>query len=260
MRHEVGIAASASPVASGAAKLRRSLREKGVRPTAAAAWTRAWLRLSGPSGPGRIASALGGMAWSHGEERGRLAEFNRRGFVALSARIGGADIAWGEHVFIGDRVVAWRGAGGGPIELGDRVRIQNDVRLGTDQGGTITIGSRTSIHEGTVLTSVLAPIEIGDDVEISGGCALFSYDHAPDPAGPPVKALPLTSAGPIVVGDGAWIGYGAILLSGVRVGRGAVVGAGSVVTRDVPPEAIAVGNPARVVRLRGEKKSLITTT
>ena len=52
------------------------------------------------------------------------------------------------------------------------------------------------------------------------------------------------------IGDGAWIGAGAIVLDGVTVGEGAVVGAGAVVTRDVPPFAVAVGVPTRVVRQR----------
>lgn len=56
------------------------------------------------------------------------------------------------------------------------------------------------------------------------------------------------SKGPIVLEDDVWIGYGCIILSGVRIGRGAVIGAGSVVTKDVPPYAIFVGN--RVVKYR----------
>jgi acetyltransferase-like isoleucine patch superfamily enzyme len=54
----------------------------------------------------------------------------------------------------------------------------------------------------------------------------------------------------IIVGNDCWIGNGAILLQGVTIGDGAVIGAGSVVTKDVPPYAIAVGNPARVVKYR----------
>jgi maltose O-acetyltransferase len=55
-------------------------------------------------------------------------------------------------------------------------------------------------------------------------------------------------AKPIVIEDNVWIGGGAILLPGVTIGRNAVVGAGSVVTRDVPANMVAVGNPARVIR------------
>lgn len=56
--------------------------------------------------------------------------------------------------------------------------------------------------------------------------------------------------GPTVIGNDVWIGLGAVVLSGVRVGDGAVIGAATVVTRDVPPYAVVVGNPARIVRYR----------
>jgi acetyltransferase-like isoleucine patch superfamily enzyme len=55
----------------------------------------------------------------------------------------------------------------------------------------------------------------------------------------------------IVVNDGAWIGAGAIILSGVTIGENSVVGAGSVVTKDVPPQTVVAGNPARVVKQIG---------
>ncbi len=61
---------------------------------------------------------------------------------------------------------------------------------------------------------------------------------------------PLQTKGGIFIHDEAWLGYGVIVLSGVQIGKGAVIGAGSVVTRDVPDNAIAVGVPARVVRMR----------
>jgi acetyltransferase-like isoleucine patch superfamily enzyme len=56
----------------------------------------------------------------------------------------------------------------------------------------------------------------------------------------------------IVIEDDVWLGGGAVVLDGVRIGRGAVVGAGAVVTQDIPPYAIAVGVPARVVGSRRE--------
>jgi acetyltransferase-like isoleucine patch superfamily enzyme len=58
------------------------------------------------------------------------------------------------------------------------------------------------------------------------------------------------SKGPVVIGNDVWIGFRAIILSGVRIGDGAVIGAGAVVTHDVPPYAIATGIPAKVQRFR----------
>jgi len=64
------------------------------------------------------------------------------------------------------------------------------------------------------------------------------------------------SKGPTVVEDDVWIGARATILSGVRIGRGAIVGAGSVVAKDVPPYAIVVGNPARVIRYRFDQDKI----
>ena len=61
------------------------------------------------------------------------------------------------------------------------------------------------------------------------------------------------SKGDIVVNDDVWIGYGAIILSGVHIGQGAVVAAGSIVAKDIPPYAVVAGNPAKVRRYRFEK-------
>jgi maltose O-acetyltransferase len=57
-----------------------------------------------------------------------------------------------------------------------------------------------------------------------------------------------TYALPVVIEDGCWIGGGVIILPGVTIGRGSVIGAGSVVTKSIPANSLAVGNPCRVIR------------
>lgn len=65
--------------------------------------------------------------------------------------------------------------------------------------------------------------------------------------------LPLKYA-PIFIDDGAHIGIGSIIMPGVTIGKGAVIGAGSVVTKDIPPYCIAVGVPAKVIKIFSEEK------
>jgi acetyltransferase-like isoleucine patch superfamily enzyme len=119
----------------------------------------------------------------------------------------------------------------------------------------ITIGARSLIGEACVLRGQ-GGITIGDDVYLAPLVQMLAVNHVFSDSTRPISQQGITAEG-IVVEDGAWIGGGAIILDGVRIGRNAVVGAGAVVSRDVPPSALAVGNPARVVRdLRAEPLDL----
>ncbi|MGK5642057.1 sugar O-acetyltransferase [Streptomyces sp. URMC 126] len=111
-------------------------------------------------------------------------------------------------------------------------------------GFFITLGDRSRINFDAVLLDC-APITIGSDVRMGPRCQLYTADHAHDPA---LRHGMWESARPIVVEDGAWLGGGVIVLPGVTIGADTIVGAGSVVTKDLPPGVVAVGNPARVVR------------
>ncbi len=61
---------------------------------------------------------------------------------------------------------------------------------------------------------------------------------------------PIETKGGIVIADNVWLGFGVIVLDGVRIGNGAVIGAGAVVNHDIPDNAIAVGVPARIIKMR----------
>jgi len=113
-----------------------------------------------------------------------------------------------------------------------------------DYGRHLTIGARCFANYGLVALDV-APITIGDDVQIGPNVQLLTPTHPVEP-GP--RRDKWESAAPITIGDNVWLGGGAIVLAGVTIGANTVVGAGAVVTRDLPADVVAVGNPARVVR------------
>lgn len=180
-----------------------------------------------------------------------LAGASPRGFVALAAVIAHRELRLGRHVYVGDGCYLFQSEGGGAIELADRVEIYGETTLQTGRGGRIRIGEGTHVQPRCQLSAHVGSIEIGARVEIAPQCAFYAYNHGMEP-GIDIMSQPLTSRGGIRIGDGAWLGHGVIVLDGVEIGAGAVVAAGAVVNRTIPPNAVAVGSPARVVRFRGE--------
>jgi acetyltransferase-like isoleucine patch superfamily enzyme len=139
-------------------------------------------------------------------------------------------------------------ARGGAIEIGS----QSTIRLGAimmPAGGHISIGSKTTVnhycvfHGGNGLT-------IGDGCLIAPRVSIFAANHAFKDRNTPIREQGMTNKGGVKIGNGVWIGTGAIVLDGVRIGDGAVIGAGSVVTKEVFPYDVVVGNPAKVVGRR----------
>ena len=91
----------------------------------------------------------------------------------------------------------------------------------------------------------MAPIVIGADCQIGPNVQLLTPIH---PIEPQPRRDKLEAARPITIGDNVWLGGGVIVCPGVTIGDNVVIGAGSVVTRDIPANTIAVGNPARAIR------------
>ena len=135
------------------------------------------------------------------------------------------------------------------MELEDRVHLYGDTYIQTGDGGSVRIGRDTHIQPNCQFSGYKAAIEIGCEVQIAPRCAFYPYDHGLSLEEPIFKQA-LTTKGKITIEDDAWLGFGVIVLSGVRIGKGAVVGAGSVVSSSIPDGAIAVGVPARVVKFR----------
>ncbi len=97
-------------------------------------------------------------------------------------------------------------------------------------------------------------IDVGNRVLIASDVKIYPATHSTDPSVRNYSSNPTpafwcnTYSKPVRIGDEVWIGGGAILLPGVTIGKGSVIGAGAVVTKDIPPYTVAVGNPARVLR------------
>lgn len=113
-----------------------------------------------------------------------------------------------------------------------------------DYGSHITLGAKVYFNFNCVILDV-APVRIGSHVLFGPAVQVYTALH-PLEAGP--RRSGIESGAPVTIGDDVWIGGGAIICPGVRIGARAVIGAGSVVTRDVPPDVFAAGNPCRVRR------------
>jgi acetyltransferase-like isoleucine patch superfamily enzyme len=146
------------------------------------------------------------------------------------------------------RYVLWMGGwpkpkvlnGGGTLISGG-CTLWSGVRLEVGPGATLSIGKGSYLNRNTLVVCHQA-VEIDEHCTISWDVVIMDT-HQHERAG--LRSLP----GPVRIGRGVWIGCRAIILPGVTIGEGAVIGAGAVVTKDIPPNAVAAGQPARVIRL-----------
>ena len=244
------------------AALRSAWTEGGPLHVLTGMWAKSWMSLSHAPVLGRAARRLAEIGVPPYYGRRRLARLSRRGYRAASARVCHSNLHIGHHVYLGERVTIYGEASGGTVTICSRTSLHDDTYLQTSRGGRITIGANTHIQRGCQLSAYMGSIDIGENVQIAPYCGLYPYDHAID-ASLPIHEQGFATRGGITVGDGAWLGFGVVVLDGVRIGSGAAVGAGSVVTKDIPDMAIAVGNPARVIGMRradGSDESAVEAT
>jgi acetyltransferase-like isoleucine patch superfamily enzyme len=141
--------------------------------------------------------------------------------------------------------------------FGDGVRVYGWTVFNVEPSGVVSVGDETVLVGAVVICQ--QEIIVGRRVVVSYQVMIADSDfHPRDPAqrrldaegsapsGDPRDRPPIESR-PVRIGDGAWVGIGAIILKGVEVGPGARVGAGAVVARDVPAGSTVEGNPAQVV-------------
>ena len=116
----------------------------------------------------------------------------------------------------------------------------------------IEIGNNSGIGHGANITGKCI---IGSNVIMAPECTIFTSNHKTNRTDIPIKYQGTTEEKAVIIHDDVWIGYRVIILPGVEIGCGAVIGAGAVVSKNIPEYAVAVGNPARVVKYRNQPLS-----
>ena len=126
--------------------------------------------------------------------------------------------------------------------VGEAVYLREGIKV--DFGKNIHWGNHCFANYGFTALDV-AEIRIGNHVMFGTNVQLMTPIHPLDPV---LRKEGWEAGAPIIIKDNVWVGSGAIILPGVTIGENSVIGAGAVVSRDVPDNSVAVGNPARVVR------------
>lgn len=126
--------------------------------------------------------------------------------------------------------------------LTGKAMIQSGAMIFVGRGKTLKIGRSTFTSNIKILAH--DDITIGDNCIFGWECQIFSGD------GHPIyqEESIINKDVPVVIEDNVWVGSRALILKGVRVGKGSIVAAGAVVTKNVPPNCIVAGNPAKVVK------------
>lgn len=212
-------------------------------------WTRFWMSHSSLSWFGRVSTKLAGWFAPRYKSQCYLAKLGPAGYVSPNAIIEHSKVKLTNDVYLGDRVTLFEAYNGGPVTFCQGVHLYSDIIIETGDGGELLIGKDTHIQPKCSLSAYKGSIFIGERVEIAPSCGFYPYNHAMI-ADKTIRSQPLVSKGDIAIGDDVWIGFGCIVLEGVKIGHGAVVGAGAVVTKSIPDMAIAVGNPAKVIGSR----------
>ncbi|HMH16104.1 MAG TPA: acyltransferase [Edaphobacter sp.] len=140
------------------------------------------------------------------------------------------------------------------VHIGKNVSIRQGARIeaiiaNASRTPELRIGDNVNIEQNVHLVCH-SRITIGRDVSITGNCAIVDVTHPYADINDPVKIgmRILDEDSFVVIGDGCFLGFGALIMPNVRIGKYCIIGAHSVVTKDIPDYCVVAGNPARVLR------------
>lgn len=156
----------------------------------------------------------------------------------------------GNNVVIDDHVLlSFRGEDEQSLRIGSNVLIARFSQLKV-RSGEMELADKISIgpfcHFGTT-----SRLTVGEHAMFGANCFIGANQHSFKDSTRPIGEQGLSGRGGVVIGRDVWIGAHAIVHDGVRIGDGAVIGSNAVVTKDVPPLAIAAGVPAKIIGTRG---------
>ena len=202
------------------------------------------------------------MNMKGGEAADLRSEYYRRQFKSCGKNLGigvGVKISHPECITVGDNVsicddvtIVARG-GTSEINIGNDVNIMQRVYLDTEQGDSVmNIGKGVYIGTGTTLFAHCG-LDIGDHCLLAQNISLTPYSHIFEDPDRPIIAQGGHSR-KVTIGRDSYIGMNVTILYSADIGEGSVVGSGAVVVKPLEPYSVAVGNPARVIRKRGEAK------
>ncbi len=154
---------------------------------------------------------------------------------------------FGRNVYFTTSSQFWKHFKNGAIITGNFCKFSRNSNL-LAYGGTITFGDYSGVGEGVNIYGH-GNVTVGKNCLIAMGSCILSSNHSIPNIHSTINSQPDILL-PTLIEDDVWIGANSVILGGITIGKGAVIAAGSVVHKDIPPYAIAAGNPVRIIKYR----------